>query len=225
MKRLIAMMMCAVSLGAAAQIDWDFPYNPDGNNDGYIFSEDLLDLLAVYGQEFNSEELYLSQDSSSLIVFVGELIAQECLDGNWRVLNWEDLDRHYSDLAMEIEVPDDADYWPYLWVDRSSGLNQPWTDLTLRNRNKLYTTDNDGSSFEIGAFQSQYNANGNFGYAYECWCATKQRPRVEFDRVNALPITEWAEFLNQKASEGWYVLPQPIPASDTQSVTFWRWAE
>ena len=164
-----------------------------------------------------------------MIVFVGELIAQnvvylKSLDGNWRVLNWKIL----TDTILtfvEIEVPDDADYWPYLWVDRSSGLNQPWTDLTLRNRNKRYTTDNDGSSFEIGAFQSQYNANGNFGYAYECWCATKQRPRVEFDRVNALPITEWAEFLNQKAFEGWYVLPQPIPASDTQSVTFWRWAE
>ena len=47
MKRLVAMMMCAVSLGATAQIDWDFPYNPDGNNDGYIFSEDLLDLLVL----------------------------------------------------------------------------------------------------------------------------------------------------------------------------------
>ena len=66
--RILTFALCLLCFSVSAQIDWDFPYNPDADNDGYIYSEDLLDLLAIYGQEYSSDELYLSQDSSSLIV-------------------------------------------------------------------------------------------------------------------------------------------------------------
>ena len=53
MKRLVALMMCAVSLGAAAQNQpWEFPWNPDVDNDELIGVEDLMSLLSVYGAEF-----------------------------------------------------------------------------------------------------------------------------------------------------------------------------
>ena len=219
MKRLVALIMCAVSLGAAAQIDWDFPYNPDGNNDGYIFSEDLLDLLAVYGQEFNSEEFYLSHDSSRLIVFVGEMLLAPCisacdeLQGFWQIPNHVELSYFYDELRIEV-----------------GGLSEEEVQVIWSLEDEA-----DRSRFNqyIGVIRQPYNsapsmhgeAGSSLSSPRECWCATKQRPRVEFDRVNALPIPEWAEFLNQKASEGWYILPQPVPATDTQSVTFWRWAE
>ena len=52
MKRLVALMMCAVSLGAAAQSTITYPYNPDGNSDGFIGVVDLQDFLSVYNTEF-----------------------------------------------------------------------------------------------------------------------------------------------------------------------------
>ena len=44
MKRLVALMMCAVSLGAAAQSTITYPYNPDGNADAIIGVTDLQDM-------------------------------------------------------------------------------------------------------------------------------------------------------------------------------------
>ena len=232
MKRLIALMICAVSLGAAAQIDWDFPYNPDGNNDGYIFSEDLLDLLTVYGQEFNSEELYLSQDSSSLIVYVGELIATECistcltLDGNWKVVGWKDLYAHYDDLVLDLGLINSSDNFTWVWVQNGFDLNdQPQSALSLRNRN-LQFLENDGVLTNIGAFYSVHQPTNNFGegYSYECWCATQQRPKVEYkvilfdgDDSNLEPL------INEAAQEGWRLMPAVNGAGD--KATMWRWAE
>ena len=57
MKRLLALMLCAVSLGAAAQIT--YPYNPDFENDGSVGIEDLLELLAVYGLSFQPNPILL----------------------------------------------------------------------------------------------------------------------------------------------------------------------
>ena len=240
MKRLVALMMCAVSLGAAAQIDWDFPYNPDGNSDGYIFSEDLLDLLALYGQQFNSEEVFLDQDSSHLILKAGdELTRIQCvsaclnLEGAWRVVNYEDVARFYDFLTDGLETFEDlgiseANYpgLEYIWIDSRSNSNQLIKPFEITLHRKNTRTNDNGIEVEENFGEVQiYNYILPVYGKTECWCATKQRPRVEFDRVNALSITEWAEFLNQKASEGWYILPQPVPAADTQSVTFWRWAE
>ena len=41
MKRLVAMMMCAVSLGAAAQSTITYPFNPDANSDGFVGVSDF----------------------------------------------------------------------------------------------------------------------------------------------------------------------------------------
>ena len=235
MKRIAALMMCAVSLGAAAQIDWDFPYNPDGNNDGYIFSEDLLDLLTVYGQEFNSEELYLSQDSSGLIVFVGDLKAIECLsacrnlNGNWDVMKNKDIVKHYSELALDaiLNCDEVQSLGDLVWVQNSyhSSGRPSWETeyapkLSLMNRhpspcggcgtNPPFTScnQNQSSPSEVG----------------QCWCATQQRPKVEYkvilfdgDDSNMEPL------INEAAQEGWRLMPAVNGAGD--KATMWRWAE
>ena len=54
MKRLVALMMCAVSFGAAAQIT--YPYNPDEDGNGQIAVGDLQGLLANYGGSFSPKE-------------------------------------------------------------------------------------------------------------------------------------------------------------------------
>ena len=228
--RILTFALCLLCFSVSAQIDWDFPYNPDSDNDGYIYSEDLLDLLAIYGQEYSSDELYLSQDSSSLIVYVGELIPQKCsascsqLEGNWNVIDWKGINNHYENLALyDLDIVD-ADYFPYLWINPSGDDNSPFS-LILRNRNVRYHTGNgivEGG--EIGAFQSSYNPNSNWGYDYECWCVTHQRPRVEYKVIlfdgNDLNIEP---LISEAALEGWRLMPAAHGAGD--KATMWRWAE
>ena len=65
MKRLVAMMMCAVSLGAAAQSTITYPYNPDGNADALIGVTDLADMLATYGNTFAPSEILVGDSTLS----------------------------------------------------------------------------------------------------------------------------------------------------------------
>ena len=78
MKRLIALMMCAVSLGAAAQFP-NLPYNPDENGDGLIGVVDLQGLLSNYGNEFAG--VVVSEDGESAIVYMGEMAYSLCSQG------------------------------------------------------------------------------------------------------------------------------------------------
>ena len=57
MKQLVALMMCAVSLGAAAQSTITYPYNPDGDADSLIGVSDIQDLLSGYGLPFSPSEI------------------------------------------------------------------------------------------------------------------------------------------------------------------------
>ena len=73
MKRLVTLMMCAVSLGAAAQSTITYPYNPDGNADALIGMTDLQDMLSVYGGAFAPSEIQI--DGVGLAEVIGQLQA------------------------------------------------------------------------------------------------------------------------------------------------------
>ena len=45
MNRFFTLLLAASCLTAVGQTEYPYPYNPDGNNDGYISLNDLLDLL------------------------------------------------------------------------------------------------------------------------------------------------------------------------------------
>ena len=68
MKRLVALMMCAVSLGAAAQSTITYPYNPDGNADALIGVTDLQDMLSTYGGAFLPSEILVGDSTLSFWV-------------------------------------------------------------------------------------------------------------------------------------------------------------
>ena len=68
MKRLVALMMCAVSLGAAAQSTITYPYNPDGNADSLIGASDIQDLLSVYGLPFSPSEIVLDGQTLTTVL-------------------------------------------------------------------------------------------------------------------------------------------------------------
>ena len=74
MKRLVALMMCAVSLGAAAQSTITYPYNPDGNADALIGVTDLQDMLSTYGGAFTPSEIQI--DGVGLLQIIQDLQSQ-----------------------------------------------------------------------------------------------------------------------------------------------------
>ena len=97
MKRILTLLVCATALSLGAQIPYEFPYNPDADYDAFISTTDLVEFLALFGQDFTSEELYLDQDSTSAIFYLGEKRKYECaaacigLDGNWHVADYDEI--------------------------------------------------------------------------------------------------------------------------------------
>ena len=237
MRHLIALLFASISLFSYAQIDWDFPYNPDSDNDGYIYSEDLLDLPAIYGQEYSSDELYLSQDSSSLIVYVGDLDKIKCgaacmnLEGNWSNLSSRDLIKHYDQLAIYPPMPygnyDDVWMW-YSPIESSSGalITTAWQMGSITRSTR---TSNDG--FDYPAFWQQGNTgvtDSNTLNELECWCVTHQRPRVEYKMLElGSNYEELMIEVEVLSNQGWYLhnsMPHP-QSSGTTHFVMWRWAE
>ena len=108
MNRFFTLLLAASCLTAVGQTEYPYPYNPDGNNDGYISLNDLLDLLSVYGSEFNAG--VLATDSVSAIFYTGEMDYWDCasscvgLKGNWKVLDHH-LIGSYRELLSETEDP------------------------------------------------------------------------------------------------------------------------
>ena len=236
MKRLVALMMCAVSFGAAAQIDWDFPYNPDGNNDGYIFSEDLLDLLVVYGQEFSPESLYLSEDSSRMILKVGDLMHNmECmaacmhLEGSWHVANRNDIVYFYEFLTEGLPI-----YESQLGISAEDyeGLEAMWVSpIGNMVANELRPFRKNGQNGEDGdqniviyhaPLTKELSANSDSEMPVErnkteCWCVTQQRPRAEWHQISTI---DWESSKDDLSQNGWR-----LHSIVDGKVYFWRWAE
>jgi len=58
--------MCAVSLGAAAQIT--YPYNPDEDGNGQIAVGDLQGILATYGNAFSPSEILVDGETLTIVL-------------------------------------------------------------------------------------------------------------------------------------------------------------
>ena len=68
MKRLLALMMCAVSLGAAAQSTITYPYNPDEDGNGQIAVADLQGILSTYGNAFTPSEILVDGETLTTVL-------------------------------------------------------------------------------------------------------------------------------------------------------------
>lgn len=66
MRRFVALAMCVVSLGAAAQIT--YPYNPDEDGNGQIAVADLQGILATYGNEFSPSEILVDGETLTTVL-------------------------------------------------------------------------------------------------------------------------------------------------------------
>jgi hypothetical protein len=91
--KLVALTILTVftALCVNAQTDYPPPWNPDGNADGIVSVSDLMDLLTVFGEQYNAGTV--STDSTSAIFYLGDMDYWDCksacysLEGNWKVLD------------------------------------------------------------------------------------------------------------------------------------------
>ena len=111
MKRLLALMLCVVSLGASAQVT--YPYNPDSDNNGSLGLSDLLDFLALYGQPLEIQEHICGNP----IEHQGEMYQTTYIDGHC----WfgENLRATSFTTGEEIPLVTSQNGW-----EQSSLLNQ-----------------------------------------------------------------------------------------------------
>ena len=208
MKRLVALMMCAVSLGAVAQFP-NLPYNPDENGDGLIGVVDLQGLLANYGNEFASA--VISEDGESAITFMGEMayplcaMACEGLPGMWQLPSIDQLGLIWEEVNATSTLT---------WLIKDS------------NGGDVLSTSGQG----IWAMRV-YNSNGYmYGTAQvnlsaRCYCAAKQLPRVEYTYCEGTTIQTCA---NDLVDDGWYPLGGAMKHQyngENKIQAFWRWVE
>ena len=217
MKRLVALMMCAVSLGAAAQFP-NLPYNPDDNADGLIGVADLQTLLANYGQEFSSA--VVSEDGESAIVYMELLGYFECeyaceqLPGFWQMPRPKDLVPVFSELNTGACCTS-------VWVS-FEGIN---TNNFNPGKWPVYQHSPLETQIEISQAAP--------GYLNHCYCAAKQLPRVEYDycRVDDMnndgAHSQLKTCINSKLQDGWQLFGSSRDGEDFSVLiqAFWRWAE
>jgi|TARA_B110000211_G_scaffold212725_1_gene252594 hypothetical protein len=233
MRYLLTLLFAALSLNAVGQVEYPYPYNPDSDSDGFIGIHDLLELLGIYSEEFNSEELYLNQDSTSLIVNVGDLTKNACyasclnLQGNWDVIRFKDLFSHYDQLVLPQQQNSiDWQELTYMWVSSQSrhsvGLHNHPQDFCYLTHRDLLTSD---SGYLTPAFTHDVVYEPNIEYLpFQCWCVTHQRPRVEYKVLNLSGSTfENEALINESAEEGWRLMPSP--KGQGEQAFMWRWAE
>ena len=135
MKQLLTSLLLGLSVLVSAQNDgWEYPYpyNPDGNADGYISLSDLLDLLVVYGQEF-PQGLYSNTEGA--LLDLGEMDVFSChlkvslLEGNWTLPTSEDALNWLPSIgAVASTWFQEGGYtsagWEYLCVDELGELKK-----------------------------------------------------------------------------------------------------
>ena len=202
MKHLMTLVALLVSTAAVAQIP-TLPWNPDGNDDQFIGMPDLLDLLTVYGQEF--ENAIVAEDGESAIMYMGDMGYPQCqyacenLPGFWT-------------------MPKAFELTPVLGEIQGSGENT-WL------KTKMEPTSDPYSTYAYAAyFDGTYLRYSTFIImSNRCYCTAKQLPRVEYDYLDTFGMTpsQFSDAATDKASEGWYLIE-----TDQQGRTyFWRFAQ
>ena len=172
-----------------------------------------MDLLAVYGAEFTPENIICNTDSSSVLIYTGDMMFSQCvkschdLGNNWSIPSRMEFFRF--DLA-ELQNGES-------WIN-SIGL-EAFPPLALLSYAHY--------------IQTGYSGAGNLSYyvsesEYHCYCFNEERPKVEYSYCRGEYPTDPAfqDCANEKVTTGWY----PIGGIETDAGSdphqaFWRWAE
>ena len=100
MKHLITCIALGIACAAGAQSNnpqgwsnYDFPWNPDADNNNAIGSEDLLQLLSVYGNEYGYNPPSCDYEGTSLENLWSDLVTGVAImDSMFYEIELEDID-------------------------------------------------------------------------------------------------------------------------------------
>ncbi|MDA8606930.1 hypothetical protein N9L13_07885 [Flavobacteriales bacterium] len=221
MKHLITCLALGIAFAAGAQTGLvEFPYNPDANNDDVIGINDLLELLSLFGGEFAEENLYVNESETSAIYHIEGswlygMCAVKCRElpsNKWRIMQFDD----WTQFHNEIESPFSGGATHAWLLDPVNGVNA----IPSTNVYKTVVQVNYSSKGYVNLFENSTGAN--------CFCATHERPKVEYSYCRGEYPTDPAfqDCANEKVTAGWY----PIGGIETDAGSdphqaFWRWAE
>lgn len=243
---LILLTFCLLGAGipVSAQSDgwqYPFPYNPDGNSDGFITLNDMLDLLSVYGQEF--PETFFG-DSTGAILDLGTMLQFDCLlqarlaGSQWRMMTRVDFLRWFNHLASIGQTEFEQGLLPN---NRLTGLLLN-DDNTFSPWSLLY---GETSQFQSYTFASDYNDNAppnlavdNFSHSYigsasngnsntigghRCFLVTEVLPEYQFTHCHNGSGGDFNQCVTEKLNDGWIPMPGGTKGSASWYYQgFWR---
>ena len=220
-------LVVAVTAGAQTGLV-EFPYNPDANNDDVIGTNDLLELLSLFGGEFAEENLYVNESETSAIYHIEGswlygMCAVKCRElpsNKWRIMQFDD----WTQFHNEIESPFSGGATHAWLLDPVNGVNA----IANTNVYKTAVQVNHTSKGYVNLFENSTGAN--------CFCATHERPKVEYSYCEGTDIQSCAD---SKVADGWYPLGGIVThenlnytnngyqtsGSTHHTQAFWRWAE
>lgn len=230
MKQLLTSLLLGLSVLASAQNDgfqYPFPYNPDGNSDGYISLNDMLDLLSVYGQEY-PQSFY--SDTTVAVLNLGTMGAHTCqfqakqAGSDWRIPDRSELAR-FSPAAVNT-IPSGEPVSAWLLVDETMLTSWQFTPSTDSGQDLMYTAD---SSFAYQVYQRQGlsgSSNTYITYKRTCFLVSEVRPEFEFSYCNTGSGGDFTTCVTDKLNDGWI----PMPGGTKNSASyfyqgFWRSVE
>ena len=148
------MMMCAVSLGAAAQSTIAYPYNPDADGDSFIGVSDILEGIATYNTEFYPSEIQIDG------VGLGEVLTQ---------LLTTQAEMQASILALEAENLAQAELITELQNSSGGGIEGLENYLSVDELNNTVLIS--GANLQVvsgeGLTDASVNGTGNIIIGYD----------------------------------------------------------
>jgi hypothetical protein len=228
----------------------EFPYNPDADGDDFVGTSDLLSLLSIYGSEFSEEGLYLNEDTTEAVLYIGPRSLMDCvseckqLPGNWGLPT-------LSQFPLVHEIVSADNYNFVLEVGGGSNWHYQvpiWTKIASHPKVLEFDIASNGvilnESIPDGSF-SAYSIVKDLVYYplsttsnifspainpdFQCFCAITQRPRVEYALCTEVNEALFNQCISEKLNSGWY------PSGGTSrsqsgnysflTQSFWRWAE
>lgn len=238
MQYVLTLVALVFSLVATAQQGpWQptFPYNPDGDGDGYISLNDMLDFLVVYGQEYPGA---FYSDTTRAILDLGSMSYSKCyrtaneLGPKWRMLTQHDFHNWFHYLLVEgqsefemdastnfqgsVQLTDgDPGYFRFKYSQNfeSEIDGQNYNVSISSNDSYLISTNDDGAAGRLYAFTNS-----------RCFVVSEVRPQLQYHVVIRSSITDFNETVTDSLNAGWNLQGGAvINWSGTTSQTLWKW--
>ena len=228
MKHSLTVLLLGLTTLVSAQNDgfqYPFPYNPDGNSDGYISLSDMLDLLSVYGQEFPES---FATDTSRAVLNLGYMGSYNCLlqaeaaGREWRMMQDTDIPYFLGTAADVIPANNTGSWCWHSNESRPDFFNWIYEESPTGNYDYVFNSDN---SRAYRVEWSGFEASRYTDYSL-CLIVSEVLPEYEFSFCNTTSSGTFESCVTEKLNDGWIPMPGGTQNSANRyHQSFWRIAE